>query len=56
MSDPEPVRRVDSDAGEATRAVESAGLEVLAESRLGKAVAGPAAASEALTGGEACCP
>jgi hypothetical protein len=52
MSDPEPFYGSDSDAGEATRAVESAGLEVLAESRLGKAVAGPAAALEALTGGE----
>ena len=41
-----------ADHGEATRAVESAGLVVLAESGLGKAVAGPAEAFRELTGGE----
>jgi hypothetical protein len=39
------------DHGEATRAVEGAGLAVLAESRLGYAVAGPPGAFEDLTGG-----
>jgi subtilisin family serine protease len=42
----------DSDRREAIRAAESAGLEVLAESRLGVAVAGPPDAFRELTGGE----
>ncbi len=40
-----------ADDAEAARAIESAGLEVVAESRLGKAVAGPPSAFEELTGG-----
>jgi subtilisin family serine protease len=40
------------DHAEAGRALESAGLEVVAESRLGKAVVGPPGAFEELTGGE----
>lgn len=51
LSDPEPFHGRADDASAAARAVERAGLEVVAESRLGKAVAGPPAAFEELTGG-----
>jgi subtilisin family serine protease len=52
LSDAEAFHGSDSDHREATQAVTSAGLEVLAESRLGKAVAGPPEAFAELTGGE----
>ena len=52
VSEAEPFHGSDSDHREATRAVESAGLEILAESRLGKAVAGPPEAFAELTGGQ----
>ena len=52
VSESQPFHGSDSDHGEASRAVESAGLEILAESRLGKAVAGPPNAYSELTGGQ----
>src|SRR3954447_3019353 len=51
LSDPEPFYGTDADHAEAAQAIERAGLEVVAESRLGKAVAGPPGAFEELTGG-----
>jgi hypothetical protein len=51
LSDPEPFYVTNADDAEATQAIERAGLEIVAESRLGKAVAGPPAAFEELTGG-----
>jgi subtilisin family serine protease len=51
LRDPEPFYGTDADEAEAAQAIERAGLEVVAESRLGKAVAGPPAAFEELTGG-----
>src|SRR5262245_25989034 len=49
VSDPEPF--YGRDAEQASNAIERAGLVVVAESRLGFAVAGPAAGYEELTGG-----
>ncbi len=51
LSDPEPFYGTEADHAEAAQAIERAGLEVVAESRLGKAVAGPPGAFEELTGG-----
>jgi subtilisin family serine protease len=51
LSDPDPFYGSEQDADEATRAIEDAGLQIVAESRLGKAVAGPPGAYEELTGG-----
>jgi subtilisin family serine protease len=47
----EPFFARDEQRQEATRAAEASGLEVVAESRLGQAVAGPPEAFEDLTGG-----
>jgi hypothetical protein len=52
LSSVEPFYGSDSDHREAIRAAESGGLEVLAESRLGLAVAGAPEAFTELTGGE----
>ena len=52
VTDTEPFYGSDSDHGEARRAIEAAGVEVLAESRLGLAVAGPPEAFAELTGGQ----
>jgi hypothetical protein len=52
IDDAERFHGSDSDRQAAVRAVEAAGLRVLAESRLGIAVAGPPAAFTELTGGE----
>lgn len=52
VSDVEPFYGSDSNHREAIRAAESGGFEVLAESRLGLAVAGPPGAFTDLTGGE----
>src|SRR4051794_17715749 len=51
VSDSEPFRATSEDRSEAARTIESVGLHVLSESRLGLSVAGPAAAYEELTGG-----
>jgi hypothetical protein len=51
LSSAEPFYGSQGDHAEASHAVEGAGLTVLAESRLGKAVAGPPGAFEDLTGG-----
>jgi subtilisin family serine protease len=51
LSDAEPFYGKRADDTKATQASEQAGLEILAESRLGKAVAGPPEAYEELTGG-----
>src|SRR4051794_17585705 len=51
-SNPEAFYGSDADHREAGRAIEAAGLEVLAESRLGVAVAGRPEAFTELTGGE----
>src|SRR4051794_28738342 len=51
LSDPESFYGTEADESEAAQAIERAGLEVVAESRLGKAVAGPPGAFEQLTGG-----
>jgi subtilisin family serine protease len=52
LASAEPFQASETDQQEAGRVLESAGLEVVAESRLGKAVAGPPGAFEELTGGE----
>jgi subtilisin family serine protease len=52
LADAEPFRATSEDQGQAESALESVGLEVVAESRLGRAVAGPPGAFEELTGGE----
>jgi subtilase family protein len=52
LTGPEAFYGSEDDEREAVRAVEAAGLEVLAESPLGKAVAGPPEAFAELTGGE----
>jgi subtilisin family serine protease len=49
--DPEPFYGSQPDDREATQAIEKVGLEIVAESRLGKAVAGAPSAYEELTGG-----
>src|SRR4051794_41970895 len=51
LSDPEPFYGTEADHAEAAQAIERAGLEGVAESRLGKAVAGPPRPLEELTGG-----
>ncbi len=51
LTDPEPFYGSSGDDAEAKQAIERAGLEVLAESRIGIAVAGPPGAYEELTGG-----
>jgi hypothetical protein len=51
LTDPEPFYGSRADDTKATQAIEKAGLEILAESPLGKAVAGPPGAYEELTGG-----
>jgi subtilisin family serine protease len=51
LSAPEPFYGSRDDHGAAERALASSGLEVVAESELGKAVAGPPEAFEELTGG-----
>jgi subtilisin family serine protease len=51
LSDPVPFYGSAADDSEAAQAIARAGLVVVAESRLGKAVAGPPAAFEELTGG-----
>jgi subtilase family protein len=51
LSAPEPFYGSREDHGEAERALESYGLEIIAESALGKAVAGPPEAFAELTGG-----
>jgi hypothetical protein len=51
LSDPEPFYGSRGDDTKANQAIEKAGLEIVAESRLGKAVAGPPGAYEELTGG-----
>jgi subtilisin family serine protease len=51
LEDPEPFWGTTGDHDEATRALEASGLEIVAESRLGKAIVGPPAAFEDLTGG-----
>ncbi len=51
FDDAEPFHASSADQRAATRALESSGLTVLAESRLGAPVAGPAEAFEELTGG-----
>ncbi len=51
LSDAEAFHGRQEDAREATRAIAGAGLEVVAESALGMAVAGPPGAYEELTGG-----
>lgn len=52
LNDVEPFYGSTDDRREATRVAELAGLEILAESRLGLAVAGPPGAFIELTGGE----
>jgi subtilisin family serine protease len=52
LLDTEPYHAGERDRREATRAIESVGLRITAESRLGIAVAGPKGAFEELTGGE----
>jgi subtilisin family serine protease len=51
LGNAEPFWGTEQDQRDASRAAESAGLEVLAETRLGRAVAGPVEAYEELTGG-----
>jgi subtilisin family serine protease len=51
VTDPEPFYGSRADDTKAKQAIEKAGLETLAESRLGKAVAGSPGAYEELTGG-----
>jgi Subtilase family len=51
VSDPEPFYGTRADVTNATKAIERAGLEIVAESGLGSSVAGPAGAYEELTGG-----
>jgi subtilisin family serine protease len=51
LSDTEQFVASTEDHSEAARILESAGLDILVESRLGKAVAGPPEAFEELTGG-----
>lgn len=51
LTDPEPFYGSSADDADATQAIEQAGLEIVAESRLGKAVAGPPGAYQELTGG-----
>jgi subtilisin family serine protease len=51
LASAEPFKASADDEGEARRALESVGLEVRAESRLGMSVAGPPQAFEELTGG-----
>jgi subtilisin family serine protease len=51
LSDAEPFYGSAADDSEAAQAIDNAGLEVVAESRLGRSVAGPPGAFEELTGG-----
>src|SRR5262249_4069148 len=50
-TDVEPFFGTTDDHDEAARALEASGLEIIAESRLGKSVVGPPSAYEELTGG-----
>src|SRR5437867_2105305 len=52
VGDADAFHASEDDHREAARAIEAAGLEVLATSRLGVAVAGPSQAFAELTGGE----
>jgi subtilisin family serine protease len=52
LTDPEPFYGSKSDLAEAARVAESSGLQIIAQSQLGIAVAGPAAAYEEVTGGQ----